>query len=129
MDLRRYKGVFYTANVGVKIPPPCVPESHLPSTDSLVDSAAIDSRLRAGAAPWPEGNALLMLRFDSTGALASMAVTSADLPDSTKRALALVVGTNVRERAPGVPISIQLRVASTPAGFAYTVASAVACAP
>ena len=128
-DLRRYKGVFYTADVGVKPPPPCTPIKPMPAADSVVDSAAIAMRLQSDARQWPPGSAIMMLRFDSAGTLASMGVTSADLPDSTKRALAMLVGTNVRSRPAGVPSAVQVKVTSTASALGYEVVSANLCPP
>jgi len=128
-DLRKLRQVFYTADVGVKPPPPCRPQQPKPRADSVVDSAAVASRLSSDGKPWPPGTATLMLRFDSSGALGSMAVTAGDLPDSTKRSLAMIVGTNVRDQAAGAPASIELKVTSAAAGFGYEVMSATVCPP
>lgn len=126
-DLHDLKGVFYTADVGVKPPKLCVDQTPLPAPDSVVDSAAIAVALAAKPAPWPVGNAVIQMKFDSAGSLGSIAVTAGDLPDSTKRAVAMVVGTNVREQTLHAPSTVQLRVTSTAAGVSYTVEKAVVC--
>jgi hypothetical protein len=123
-DLGRLKAVFYSADVGIKMPSPCRPVSHLPPPDSVVDSAAIALRLASSPAPWPIGVMELTLRFDSAGALGSMAVGDGDLPDVVKRSIAMVIGTNVRERPRG---SVKLQVNSTPAGFGYATLEVISC--
>ena len=128
-DLRRLKGVFYTADVGVKPKPPCAPMKPLPAADSVLDSAAIAMRVGADGKTWPTGSAVLMLRFDAEGALASMGVTGGDLPDSAKHSLAILVGTNVRTRPKGGPSAVQLKVTSAASAFAYEVTDALSCPP
>jgi hypothetical protein len=127
MVLRQLKGIFYTADVGVKPPAPCIPQSPLPAPDVIVDSAAIAMRQRENPDSWPAGVTVLMLRFQSSGALGGISVLSGDLPDATKRALAMIVGTNARDRAPGDSGSVQLRVHSSPAGFSYEVVESLNC--
>jgi len=118
--------VFFTAEVGVK---PCVEQSPLPAADSVIDSAAIAIAVASKPAPWPAGNVVIQLKFDSAGSLGAIAVTAGDLPDSTKRAVAMVVGTNVRERMLHAPSTVQLRVISANAGVSYAVEKAVVCPP
>jgi hypothetical protein len=124
LDLRRLKGVFYTADVGVIVPPKCMPLVPLPAADSIVDSAAIAMRLGVRPSAWPLGTMEVVLRFDSAGVLASMGVTGGNLPDSTKRAIALVVGTNARERPTW---AAKLKVTSGGGGFGYEVLEAITC--
>jgi hypothetical protein len=95
--------------------------------DSIIDSAAIAMSLSGKPAPWPAGNAILQLKFDSAGSLGAIAVTAGDLPDSTKRAVAMVVGTNARERSLGAPSIVQLRVISAAGGVSYAVEKATVC--
>jgi hypothetical protein len=128
-DLHDLKGVFYTADVGVKPPKPCVDQVPLPAPDSIVDSAAIAISLASKPAPWPAGNAVIQMKWDSAGSLGAIAVTAGDLPDSTKRVVAMVVGTNARERALGAASVVQLRVTSAAAGVGYTVERAAVCPP
>ncbi len=127
-DLRNLRGVFFSAEVGVKAPPPppplCVLLRPPPGVDSVLDTAAIARRVQAEATHWPAGFAVLALQFDSTGAIADIAATEGDLPDSTKRVLAELVGTSVRERAAG---EVRVRVTSSAAGFRFDVLEALVC--
>jgi len=124
LDLRRLKDVFYSADVGVIVPPKCMPLVPLPAADSIVDSASIAMRLGAPPSPWPLGTVEMVLRFDPAGALGSMGVTGGSLPDSTKRAIAMVVGTNARERP---TFAVKLKVTSGGGGFGYEVLEAITC--
>ena len=123
-ELRKLRAVFYSADVGVKVPPPCFRQRPLPAIDSVLDTAAIAMRQQAEPARWPAGFAVLVFQFDTTGAVEGMAVAEGDLSDSTKRALVLLAGTNARERARG---QVRLRVTSSTAGFAYEIVEATIC--
>jgi hypothetical protein len=130
VTLDRLKVVFYTAEVGgAKAAIACVTEDPPPTAETVVDSAAVALRARESPGGFPPGSALLLLRFSTAGTLASVGVLAGDLPDATKRQLALIVGTNVRDRAPGAAVSVQLRVNSTRAGLAYEVTESLVCRP
>ena len=70
---------------------------------------------------------MLQLRFSRSGTLGSIGVLAGDLPAATERALALIVGTNVRDRANGDSGSVQLKVLSSPAGLSYEVIESLVC--
>ena len=128
VTLDRMKVVFYTAEVsGAKGAIACVTEDPPPTADAVVDSAAIALRAKEVASGFPTGSAVLQLRFSRSGTLGSIGVLAGDLPAATERALALIVGTNVRDRASGDSGSVQLKVVSWHEGIGYEVLESIVC--
>jgi hypothetical protein len=128
VTLDRMKVVFYTAEVGgAKAAIACVPEDPPPVADAVVDSAAIAMRVKEIPSGIPTGSTVLQLRFSRAGTLGSIGVLAGDLPAATERALALIVGTNVRDRANGDSGSVQLKVVSWHEGIGYEVLESSVC--
>ena len=126
LDLRRLKGVFYTADVGVIAAAQVHAARPAAAADSIVDSAAIAMRLvRSNAAPWPLGAVELVLRFDSAGALGSMARDRR--ATCRTRPSARSPWSSAPTRASDATWAVKLRVTSAAAGFGYQVLEAITC--
>jgi hypothetical protein len=128
VTLDRMKVVFYTAEVGgAKAVIACVTADPPPGADVVVDSAAIAMRAKEVASGFPTGSMMLQLRFSRNGTLGSIGVLAGDMPAASERALALIVGTNVRDRANGDSGSVQLKVVSWHEGLGYEVVESIVC--
>jgi hypothetical protein len=129
MDLHRWRWVLYSADVGMETGERCYSLKPFPPIGSIVDSAAIAVRMRADTSTLPASATSILLRFDSSGVLDSIRVTSSDLPYPTARSLEAIIGTNVRAHPRGAPWAVELKVTSKENALGYELTDAVTCPP
>ncbi len=111
------------------IDPRCAKTPGAPPKIGTVLDTGVVSMLASGATPpLPTGSAVFEFSFDSTGAMASLNITAASIPDSAVRRLAMIVGSNVKDQPPGAK-RVAVRVEIAAAGLSYSAAPVSACGP
>jgi len=89
----------------------------------VLDTGLVSMLAAQEAPPLAIGSAVFEFSFDSTGALKPLDITETDMPDSTIRRVAVLVGSNIKPQTPGAPrAAVKLMV--TPAGLSYKAVAA-----
>jgi hypothetical protein len=109
------------------IDPSCAKTPAAASSIGDVLDTGVVSMLASGASPrFPIGSAIFEFTFDSTGAMGPLSILRASIPDSAARRLAMLVGSNVKDQAPGAK-RVGVRVEVTADGLIYSGVPLSAC--
>jgi hypothetical protein len=92
----------------------------------VLDTGLVSMLAAQEAPPLALGTLTFEFSFDSTGGLMPLDITETDMPDSTIRRVAVLVGSNIKPQKAGAPrAAVKLMV--TPAGVSYRAVAASAC--